>query len=146
LLTCGLFAFGMLIASLVFYQQFFAPVSTISKPYAISNDQAIRIALMEVNKEPDRDAAFLPNEEAKAKLVHITNDGIAFITDENSLADMWLYSNDHRFLTKYEGRYFWHVDVTTSNIDDERGYYYLIDANTGQVIGNDRNLAYLTFS
>jgi hypothetical protein len=74
--------------------------------------------------------------QAAAKLVRVTGDGLAFVTDEDSLADVWLYSNDHRF--KQSG-YLWHVDVTASNADGYWGYYYLIDADSGQVVGNDRD-------
>jgi len=133
----------MVIASLAMYQQFFATVPAVHKPYAISSDQAIRIALAQVYKEANRDTTLLPNVEAKAKLVHVAGDGTAFVTDEDSLADMWMYSLDRRFITEYEGRYFWHIDTTTSSNSNYRGYYYLIDADTGQVIGNDRDLAYL---
>lgn len=137
MLTVALFVLGGLIASVVIYQQY----SIESKPYAISHKEAVRIALIEVNNEPRRDAAFLPSEEATAKLVHVTDDGLGFIADENSLAEMWLYSNEHKFLKVYENTYLWHVDVSTSNDEGSRGYWYLIDANSGKVIGNDRDYA-----
>lgn len=141
-LTFALFALGGLLAVVAVYQQFTTTAEPVaSKPYAISKEEAIRIALIQVNKEPNRDAAFLPIEEATAKLVHVTDGGLAFIADGNSLADMWLYTKEDRFLNVYENKYLWHVDVFTSNNEGYRGYWYLIDANSGQAIGNDRDFA-----
>lgn len=141
-LTIALFVLGGLIAAIAIYQQ----LSIEPKPYAISRMDAVRIALIEVNNEPSRDAALLPNEKATAKLVHVTDDGLGFIADENPLADIWLYSNEQRFLKVYENTYLWQVDVSTSNDEGSRGYWYLIDANSGKVIGNDRDYAAFTAS
>lgn len=142
-LIFALFALGALFAVVTIYQQFTTTSEPpVYKPYEISSEGEIKIALIQVDKEPDRDAAFLPNGQAAAKLIHVTNGGIGFVADENSLSDMWLYSKDQRFLDVYEDNYLWHVDVRTStNEGDSRGYWYLIDANSGKVIGNDRDYA-----
>lgn len=147
-LTIALFAFGMFAAAALLYQQQQQQqqLAASSKPYAISKDEAIRIALGQVDSEPYRDANLFSHKEATAKLIHVSADGTAFITDENSFADMWLYSNEHRFLQGYWDPYFWRVDVATSNSGGYRGYYYLIDAKSGQVIGNDRDLAFFDLS
>ncbi|MGI0013070.1 MAG: hypothetical protein ACREBU_06475 [Nitrososphaera sp.] len=141
--SIALFALGGVIAALAIYQQF-TPASspaTISKPYTISKEHAVRIALSEVDKEPNRDATFLPNEEARARLIHVADGGIGFIANEDSLEDMALYTMVQQFLKAYENKYIWHVDVYTSNDEGSRGYWYLIDANSGEVIGNDRDYA-----
>lgn len=137
MLTIALFTVGGLSAAVIIYQQYLME----SNPYAISEEEAIRIAFAEVDKEPNRNEALLPNEKAEAKLVHVTDDGLGFVVDENSLGDMWSFtSKGEQFLPMYENQYFWHVFVTTStNEGGSRGYWYLIDSNTGDVIGNDRN-------
>jgi hypothetical protein len=141
--TIALFVLGALLAIVMIYQQFTTTTEQpLSKPYAISREEAMQIALIEVDKESDRDAAFLPNEQAIAKLIHVVNDGIGFVVDENFLSDMWLYTKDQRFLDIYENNYIWHVDVRTYTDDgDSRGYWYLVDANNGKVIGSDRDYA-----
>jgi hypothetical protein len=50
---------------------------------------------------------------------------------------MWLYGKDGSFA--HEGSYLWHVDVSTSSAGGYRGYYYLIDADSGRIVGNDRD-------
>lgn len=142
ILIIALFTLGGLLAVITIYQQFTTPLEpTVSKPYKISKEEAITIALIQVNKEPNRDAVFLPNEQAAAKLIHVIDGGRGFVADENSLSNMWLYSKDQRFLDVYENTYLWHVDVSTSNDEGARGYWYLIDASIGHVIGNDRDYA-----
>ena len=131
--TVSLFAAGALIALLLLYQNF------TTKPDSISKQDAINIALAEVDNEPDRSAHLLPNKRAEAKLVHVTEGGMAFLVDENSMADLWLYGTD-KFNAEYGNRYFWHVNVATSSDEGgSRGYWYLIDATSGQVIANDKS-------
>jgi uncharacterized protein YpmB len=144
-LTVALFAFGIFAAAALLYQQKFAASS---KPYAISKDDATRIALNQVDREPNRDASLFPDKESTAKLIHVTANGLAFMADDEKSpsADMWLYTKEHRFLQAYWNQHFWHVEVTTSGNDGYRGYYYLIDAKSGQVIGNDRDLAFFDLS
>jgi hypothetical protein len=129
-----------LIAAVAIYQQY----PTESKPYAISREEANRIALVEVDKEPTRDKTLLPNEKGEAELVHVTDNGLGFFVDEKSFGD-WLAftSKGDRFLPIYENQYFWYVFVTTStNEGESRGYWYLIDSQTGQVIGSDNSPPY----
>jgi predicted small secreted protein len=142
-LTIALFVLGGLIAAIAIYQQFLIE----AKPYAISHQDAVRIALVQVDKEPNRDEVFLPNEKAMARLVHVTDNGMGFVADEDSLVDMWLYSKENRFLSIYENMYLWEVQVsTTDNEGGGRGYSYVIDATTGQVIGDDRDYSYFESS
>ena len=138
-LAITLFALGGLVAAVAIYQQF-----TIEpKPYAISHEEAVRIGLIQVDKEPNRDEALLPNEKGTARLIHVTDGGTGFLVDENSLADMWYYSIENRFLPIYENTYLWEVHVSTMSYEyGERGYSYLIEANSGQVIGYDGDYAY----
>jgi hypothetical protein len=107
-ITVALFAADTFSAALLVYQQL-AASGPVIKPYAISKDKAIKIALDPVNREPRRDAAFLPDKQDVTKLVHVIDNEPAFVTDEDSLADMWLYSNDYQFM---HSGYLWHVDVT----------------------------------
>ena len=140
-LTIALFAIGGLIAAVAICQQFLigSNLSPTAKPYAISKEEAIAIALKEVNMEPNRDTQILPNENAEATLIHIGNDGWSFIVDENSLGDTWAFRKDTRF-ENYEGEYVWYVEATTSNINGgTRGYWYLIDIDSGRAIGNGAN-------
>jgi hypothetical protein len=140
-LTIALFAIGGVIAAVAIYQQFLigSNLTPTSKPYAISKEEAITIALNEVNMEPNRDAQILPHENAEATLIHIGNAGWSFLVDENSLGDTWAFRKDARF-ENYEEQYGWYVEVTTSNINGgTRGYWYLIDVDSGQAIGNGFN-------
>ena len=137
MLTIVLFATGGVIAAIAIFQQFAiaSNPTTESKPYAVSKEEAITIALKEVDREPNRDASILPHENGKATFIHIGKDGWSFIMDEDSLDDMWAFKKDDRF-EKYEDKYVWYVEVTTSNINGGiRGYWYLIDADSGQAIG-----------
>ncbi len=130
MLTLALFGIGGIIAAVATYQQ----LTIEPKPYSISHEEAIRIALVQAENEPDRDATLFPNEDTGAKLIHVNNTGMGFITDENSLVDMLLYTDD-RFPEAFENAYLWHVNVYTSNsYGEERGYWYLIDASSGKVL------------
>ncbi|HEY8139678.1 MAG TPA: hypothetical protein VIE86_01190 [Nitrososphaera sp.] len=133
MLTIILFALGGLIAAVAIFQQ-----STIaSKPYAISREAAVRIALDEVNMEPNREEQILPHAVAEATLIHIGKDGWSFLVDENSLADTWAFRKDARF-EKYEEEYVWYVEVTTSNVNGgSREYWYFIDVDSGRATEND---------
>lgn len=136
LLIFGLFALGVSLAAIVLYQQF----TVAQKPYTISKEEAVRIALIEVDKGPRRDATLLPNEGTLARLLHVNEEGLAFITDEDSLAEMALYTTDLRFKEMYSNKYVWQVSVSTSNdVGESRGYWYLVDANTGEVIGSSND-------
>jgi len=138
LATIGLLVLGGTIASVALLQQL-----TASKPYSISKQEAEKIAISQVDKEPDRDSAIFPNEKTEAKLVHITRNGMAFITDKSSLADIWYFPTDYRFQQTYQNQYFWSVGVATYNQEDggSRGYYYFIDANTGRIIENYQDVS-----
>lgn len=149
ILTISLSALGIAVGALFVYQQLakdsYYPTESTVLPFSISKEEAIRIALDEVDKEPNRDAALLPNEQASAKLIHVTGNGVGFtVPDENSHADMWLFDKEHRFREEYRNSYLWNVLVTTSTSDGggSRGYSYMIEANSGKVIGNDRDYAY----
>ncbi|HEX2014820.1 MAG TPA: hypothetical protein VLA68_06300 [Nitrososphaera sp.] len=141
MLTIALFVIGGVMAAVVIYQQFVIasnPTPT-PKPYAISKLEAITIALNEVNMEPNRDAQILPHTNAEATLIHIGNDGWSFLVDENSLGDTWAFRKVARF-EKHEGEYVWYVEVTTSNINGgSRGYWYLIDVDSGRSVGSGSN-------
>lgn len=131
ILIIALFAIGGLFAAVVIYQQF----TVEPKLYSIPREEAIRIALNEVDMEPNRDASILPHENAEATLIHIGKDGWSFRVDENSLEDMWGSRSDERF-EGYEDEYVWYVEVTTSNMNGgSRGYWYLIDVDSGNAIG-----------
>ncbi|HEY7734428.1 MAG TPA: hypothetical protein VIB07_06510 [Nitrososphaera sp.] len=132
MLTIAFFALGGLIASAAIFQQF----TIASKPYAISQEEAVRIALNQVSLEPNREAQILPHAIAKATLIHIGKDGWSFLVDENTLADTWAFRKDAGF-EKYEEEYAWYAEVTTSNVNGgSREYWYLIDIDSGRAIGN----------
>jgi len=133
ILTIVLFGIGVLAGVGFVYQQF----GPAAEPFTISKDEAIRLALIQVDKEPRRYAELLPHEEGTAKLIHVTDHGISFVSDENSLDDMWLYTLEGTPLDAYENKYFWDVTVTTTNASDERAYHYWVDADSGKVIGQD---------
>lgn len=96
----------------------------------------MKIALARADREPDGDAIVLPNKHATAELIHVTANGKAFVADENSPADVWLYIRETAPVS-HENKYLWHVNVVTSDADTFRNYWYLIDANSGQVIANN---------
>jgi hypothetical protein len=136
MLTIALFAIGGLIAAVAIYQQY-----TIGG-YAISHREAIRIALVQVDKEQDRDAAYYPNEEAGAKLIHVTDTGMGYIVDEYSRTDMVLYSNE-KFVSGLKNTSLWHVNVETFNdLGEGREYWYLIDTSSGKIVGDYLNEPY----
>jgi len=138
MLTIGLFTLGGLIAAVAIYQQYTIGV----EPSAISHRKAIEIALVQVDKEKNRDAASFPNKEAGAKLIHVTDARKGYIVDENSHTDMVIYSNNE-FLSVYENTYLWHVDVRTFNdLGEGLEYWYLIDASSGKIVADYRNEPY----
>jgi len=139
--TIILFGAGLIAASLLIYQQ----LTPSTKLFKASKDEAIAASLNRVETEPDRDASLLPYERASAKLMHVSHDGAAFITDEISLGDMWIASAEQKFPEDYHNRYFWTVDVVTFDSYGEenvssRGYHYLIDVNSGEIITIDSRL------
>jgi len=134
LLTIILFGAGVITAAMFVYQQ----TAINAEPFAVSKDDAIRLALTEVDKEPRRYPDYLPNDnatkEAKAELIHVTSNGLSFIVDEESLADMWLHTFEGTPLDAYENKYFWEVRVITSTEFGQRGYHYWVDADSGEVL------------
>lgn len=135
-LTIVLFAAGGLIAATAIYQLYTSATD------GISHREAIEIALAQVNKEQNRNVALYPNEKAGAKLIHVTDDGTAYNVDENTRADMVLYSSN-KFRGEFENTYLWHVVVETSNdLGEVNGYWYLIDTSSGKIVGDYRNEPY----
>lgn len=140
LLTILLFAVGVVTAVALAYQQVSnQQIATSSaNPFPISKDQAISQALIEVDKEPRRYPDYLPNPDAtkkgSARLIHVADNELSFVTDEQSLADKWLYTYEGTPVERFENKYFWEVTVTTSTDLGERSYQYWIDADTGQVL------------
>lgn len=136
IVTIALFVISGVVAAIAIYQQF-----TVAKPYAVSRERAIAIALAEIDMLPDRDPTVLPQESAKAALIHIYKDGWAFLVDENSLGDTWAFGKSELF-EGHEEEYVWYVEVTTSNINGgSRGYCYLIDIDNGTTIGNGMDIS-----
>jgi hypothetical protein len=136
--TIILFGVGLIAASLLIYQQ----LTPTTKLVEISKDEAIAAALSRVEKEPDRDASLLPYERASAELLHVTNGGTAFVTDETSYDDMWYVSYSGLTIpAELQDRYFWTVKVETfdsyGDSYSSRGYNYLIDVASGEIIPSD---------
>lgn len=76
LLTVTLFGTGVTAVAIFVYPQ----TAIDAEPFAVSKDDAIRLALTEVDKEPRQHPDYyLPNDnatrEAKAELIHVTRDG-----------------------------------------------------------------------
>jgi hypothetical protein len=140
MLTIVLFAIGGLIATIAVYQE----LTMEQKPYRISHDDALKIALVQVDKEQYRDAASYPNQEAAGKLIHVTDVGVGYIVDEISHTDMMPYSNQ-KFRSVFENTYLWLVYVRTFNdVEESIEYAYLIDTSNGKIVGDSRNEPYET--
>lgn len=72
----------------------------------------------------------------------MTDDGIAYNVDENTRADIVLYSIN-KFRSEFENTYLWHVVVETSNdLGEVNAYWYLIDTGSGRIVGDYRNEPY----
>ena len=138
LLTLCLFAVGIAFGAIVLYQQL--EVSTANtqvlapQAYAVSKLEAEKIAMDQANNELYRDSAELANETVHAKLVYVTGNGVGFTIDNG----LGYYSG--KFNQTYDNKYLWRVDITTFDNGGSADYWYITDANTGRVIGNDRSL------
>lgn len=64
-------------------------------------------------------------------MIHVTEGGIPFIADENSLEDIWYYSIENRFLDIYDNTYLWEVLVNATD-DKGRGGGYSYDYQLGE--------------
>ena len=96
----------------------------------ITKEQAFVIASKAGNWTED----FLSNKSVEITLIHIKNNGFAFVVDQNTFDDVSLYHN--KFSNLKENQYVWIIEVTGQppSILSGRGWGYMIDATNGQVL------------
>ncbi|HVX03410.1 MAG TPA: hypothetical protein VHA09_09685 [Nitrososphaera sp.] len=132
-------ALGMILAAIALNQQNSA---TQKSPCNFKEKKAINLALVKVDKEPTRDAAYFSKEHTRARMPHVNKARYAIITEEGSLAEMTLYSTDQKLKEIYSNKYVWQVAVSTSDdASGNRGYRYLVDAGTSKIMGTNSDYA-----
>lgn len=113
---------GILSASLIYYDRVTSDVPVSLK---IDSKEAKRLAFAEGNWND----SLLEDKSVKSSLLHIKNDGFAFLVDPQSLADKELHMT--KFSKLEPEQYVWHITIQNKN---NREWNYLIDAKRGDII------------
>ena len=96
----------------------------------ITKEQAFVIASNTDNWTKD----FFNNKSVSMTLIHIKNEGFAFVVDQNTLEDVSVYHEKFPYLK--ENQYVWIIGVTgqSPTILSGREWGYMVDATNGQVL------------
>jgi hypothetical protein len=96
----------------------------------ITKEQAFVIASKAGNWTKD----FFSNKSVNMTLIHIKNDGFAFVVDQNTFEDVSIYHE--KFSNFKENQYVWIIGVTGQppTILSGREWGHMIDATNGQVL------------
>ncbi len=113
---------GVLSASLIYYDRVTSDVPVSLK---IDIEDAKKAAFAEGNWNDE----LLEGKSVTPKLLHIKNDGFAFLVDPDSLADKELHMT--RFSEFNPEQYVWQITIQNEN---NREWNYLIDARNGDII------------
>lgn len=141
-ITAILFSIGVICSLLIAYNYFTTQVVQKIQPSLmkrepptnhtnlITKEQVFVIASKAGNLTKD----FFSNKSVKMTLIHIKNNGFAFVVDQNTFDDVSLYHN--KFSNLKENQYVWIIEVTGQppSILSGRGWGYMIDATNGQVL------------
>ena len=141
-ITAILFSIGVICSLLIAYNYFTTQVVQKIQPSLmereqptnhtnlITKEQAFVIASKAGNLTKD----FFSNKSVEMTLIHIKNNGFAFVVDQNTFDDVSLYHN--KFSNLKENQYVWIIEVTGQppSILSGRGWGYMIDATNGQVL------------
>jgi plastocyanin len=111
---------GILSASLIYYDRVTSDV-----PLLIDGEDAKRLAFA----GEDWNDSTLEDKSVKSSLLHIKNDGFAFLVDPESFVDNELYMT--KFSELEPEQYVWHITIQNKN---NREWNYLIDAKKGDII------------
>lgn len=115
-------AIGVLSASLILYDFL---TNSGDKPELIDKNKAEKIAI----SDGDWNQNTLKDKSVTSKLLHIKNDGFAFLVDQDSLEDKEIFMT--KFSKLNSNQYVWMVIIHNEN---NREWYYLIDAKNSSVI------------
>ena len=140
--TIILFSIGVISSLLIVYSYFTTQVVQKVQPNLmerelptnhtnlITKKQAFVIASKAGNWTKD----FFSNKSVNMTLIHMKNDGFAFVVDQNTFEDVSLYHN--KFSNLKENQYIWIIGVTGQppTILSGREWGYMIDATSGQVL------------
>ena len=101
----------------------------LNNPHLISKERAFTIAIKAGNWSKNS----LIAKTLDAKLLHIKNDGFAFMVDENTLEDKSLYNEKFHIA---ENQYVWMVSIIADdqNHPAHNSWGYLINASSGRVL------------
>lgn len=130
ILTIALFSIGTIAATLIVYQQLQLTKQS-PMPSLLSEDEAAQIA----KRESKWDELMIDNYRIESTLVHVKENGYAFIVDEKTLQDT-LEIADKMQPDKYYINYIWKVKLFSEERNRNEGYEResWIDAQTGKVI------------
>jgi hypothetical protein len=144
--TISLFSLGIFAAGLFAYQQYssrsLAPglpseeqqessINPEKVPNLISKEEAVRIAKTETKWEELK----IDNYRIESALVHVKENGYAFLVDEKTMQNMWKMV-DKTQPDKYYNYYIWKVKLISEEVNRNEGYEResWINAETGEVL------------
>ena len=113
---------GIISASLIAYDHF---ANQADRPNLIGRESAEKIAI----SNGDWNQGMLDDKLLTSKLLHIKNDGFAFLVDPNSFEDKEVFMT--KFLELDSNQYVWMITIQNQN---NREWNYLIDAKIGNII------------
>jgi hypothetical protein len=146
IIITSLFATGTIMALLIILQNLAAkPVvdgqgtegkfGSASPPSLISRDKAVQVAL----KTGGWNQTLLSEKIIKADLLHLRNNGFAFLVDEKTFEDKSLYGKYPEYDSNpenEEGQYFWNVGITSPT---NREWSYFINATDGRLLKSNES-------
>lgn len=112
---------GIISAFLIYYDRTTSDIPLLK----IDKEDAKKLSFSEGNWN---DSTF-EDKSVKSNLLHIKNDGFAFLVDPESLKDKELYNT--KFSELEPEQYIWHITIQNKN---NREWNYLIDAKNGDSI------------
>ncbi len=127
MLIIALFSVGTIVAVLFAYQQSTKP----TVPHLISKDEAVQMA----RSDTKWDELMIDNYRIESTLVHVKENGYAFIVDKNTLQDT-LQIVDKMQPDKYYNDYIWKIKFVSEESNRNEGYEWesWINAETGEII------------
>ena len=132
IITASLVAIAILSISLILYQQYIKSQSSVK----ITREDAISLTISEAKRMNFQPMLDTDGENTiSAKLIHVDNNALGLIVDENWMTDTFTITD--RWPPIYKNHYIWQVKITSSqqengNMDKE--WESGIDATNGTVI------------
>lgn len=129
--TIILFAIGIGSALYVLYDY----IESADRTRLIAKEEALAVAI-----ESGRwDESLLKDKTITSKLLHVKNDGFAFVVDEKTLDDVSIFS---KLDNLEENTYVWLVQITMVG-GSNREWTYLIDASDGALLAPSQSISVL---